>query len=370
MPIHETIQARKVLENIQPYSPGKPIWEVQEELGLDQIIKVASNENPLGPSPKALEAILVSLTGINRYPDSNATDLKRQISVRFNVLPEQIIVTNGADELITLISETFLNPNDEIIVPSPSFSEYDFGAYLMGAKIVNVPLGESYQYNVESILSSVTQRTKILYLCSPNNPTGTYLSKKHLHKLLDSLPKHVLVVFDGAYSHYATADDYTDGLEYIKLGYPIIVLQTFSKIYGLAGVRIGFGLAPQAIVQNILKVKEPFNVNALAQAAATAAINDDEHVKASQEANTLGRSQLYEGFSRLGLSYTDSMSNFVLVKVGPKAKDIYEELLAKGIIVRYGNTWGLEEYIRISVGKTEENNALIKVMTSILQEVY
>ncbi|CAI8839994.1 histidinol-phosphate transaminase [Priestia megaterium] len=368
MSIHQTIQARKVLEHIQPYSPGKPVWEVQEELGLDQIIKVASNENPLGPSPKALEAILVSLTGINRYPDANATDLKRKIAIRSNLLPEQIIVTNGADELITLISETFLNLDDEIIVPSPSFSEYDFGAYLMGAKVVGVPLVEHYQYNVESILSAVTQRTKIVYLCSPNNPTGTYLSKKHLHILLDSLPKHVLVVFDGAYSHYATADDYTDGIEYVKLGYPIIVLQTFSKIYGLAGVRIGFGLAPEAIVQNILKVKEPFNVNTLAQAAATAAINDDKHVEASQGANTLGRLQLYEGFSKLGLSYTESMSNFVLVRVGPKAKDVYEELLSKGIIVRYGDTWGLEEYIRISVGKPKENDTLLKAMASVLQE--
>jgi histidinol-phosphate aminotransferase len=367
--VEQKVQPRKVLQNIQPYSPGKPIWEVQKELGINRVIKLASNENPSGPSPKAIKAISESLVGINRYPDADATDLRIAIASHLHLSPQQLIIANGADELITLISETFLEQGDEIIVPSPSFSEYDFGARLMGAQVVAVPLGEHYQYDIQAILSAVTERTKIVYICSPNNPTGTYLSKEQLKQLLDSLPGQVLVVFDGAYCHYATADDYTDGLEYVALGYPIVVLQTFSKIYGLAGVRVGFGVAPEAIVQSILKVKEPFNVNALAQAAATAAIADERHVQASQEINALGRKQLYEAFSKLGLPYIESMSNFVLVEIGAKAKYVYEQLLVKGVIVRYGDTWGLPGHVRISVGTPEENTILIEAMISILQDV-
>lgn len=365
--IDPKIQPRKALQHIQLYHPGKPIWEVQKEHGIDRVIKLASNENPLGPSLKAIEVISNSLLGINRYPDANATDLKEAIASRFQLQVQQIILTNGADELITLISETFLEEGDEVIVPSPSFSEYDFGAHLMGAKVVPAALGEHFEYDIETIISAVTERTKIVYICSPNNPTGTYMTKGQLQQLLDTLPEKVLVVFDGAYSHYAEADDYTNGLEFIALGCPIIVLQTFSKIYGLAGIRVGFGVAPETIIQSIFKVKEPFNVNMLAQAGATAAIADERHIQKSREVNKHGREQLYQAFSNLGLHYTESMSNFVLVKIGTNAKDVYEKLLAKGVIVRYGGTWGLPEYVRISVGTPEENAILIGLISSILQ---
>lgn len=370
MYIEQKIQPRKALQHIQSYHPGKPIWEVQEELGIDRVIKLASNENPLGPSPKGIEAISDSLLGIHRYPDANATALKEAIASRLQLQPQQLIITNGADELITLISETFLEQDSEIVVPSPSFSEYDFGAHLMGAKVVPVTLREDFNYDIEAILSAVTERTKIIYLCSPNNPTGTYLSRKQLQQLLDSLPEDILVVFDGAYCHYATAGDYTDGLEYVTLGYPVLVLQTFSKIYGLAGIRVGFGAAPESIIQSILKVKEPFNANMLAQVAAAAAITDDNHIQTSQEVNKLGREFLYKAFSILGLHYIESMGNFVLVKMGTNAKGVYEKLLAKGIIVRYGGAWGLTEYIRVSVGTSEENAILVGVMSSILQGNY
>jgi histidinol-phosphate aminotransferase len=367
MYIEQKIQPRKALQHIQPYHPGKPIWEVQKELGIDWVIKLASNENPLGPSQKAIEAISNSLLGINRYPDANAIELKEAIASRLQLQTEQIILTNGADELITLISETFLEEGDEVIVPSPSFSEYDFGAHLMGAKIVPVALGERFEYDIEVIISAVTEQTKIIYICSPNNPTGTYMTKGQLQELLDSIPEKVLVVFDGAYSHYVEADDYTNGMNYVTLGYPIVVLQTFSKIYGLAGIRVGFGSAPEAIVQSILKVKEPFNVNMLAQAGAVAAIADEIHIQKSREVNKLGRESLYRAFSNLGLHYVESMSNFVLVKLGSNAKDVYNKLMAKGVIVRYGDTWGLPEYVRISVGTPEENAILIGLMSSILQ---
>ncbi|WP_223254482.1 histidinol-phosphate transaminase [Bacillus sp. HNG] len=360
------IKKRSVLDRIEPYKPGKPIWEVQEDLGLKRVIKLASNENPLGPSPKAIEAIMTNLNGINRYPDSHANQLKQSIAYQYGLSPSQLIITNGADELITLISETFLEASDEIIVPSPSFGEYDFGAHLMGAKIVKAPLDYNFSFSIENILSAITEYTKLIYICSPNNPTGTYMPKQGLEQLLQKLPKDILVVFDSAYSHYATNEDYTDGIEYVKDGFPIIILQTFSKIYGLAGLRIGFGVAPEAVIQDIQRVKEPFNVNTLAQTAAIAAINDEVHLKKSKHTNTIGRNMLYEGLTHLGVTYTESMSNFVLVDFGPDAKQIYEKLLAKGIIVRYGDTWGMSKYIRFSVGTYEENIQLLLALKLIL----
>ncbi|WP_231514899.1 histidinol-phosphate transaminase [Oceanobacillus salinisoli] len=362
------IKPRKVLDKIKPYSPGKPIWELQEELGLDKVIKLASNENPLGPSPKGIEAISAGLTELNRYPDADTAALKEAIAGKLDVKKEQLIVTNGADELITLMSEAFLDEGDEIVVPSPSFSEYDFGADLMGATVVPVPFDEGFQFNVQKILDAITEKTKLLYICSPNNPTGTYLSKSDFDELVAAVPKRVLIVFDGAYSHYATAEDYTDGLEYVRADKNVLVLQTFSKVYGLAGLRVGFGAAPETVIQTILKVKEPFNVNSLAQAAAKAAIADDEHVNASIESNTSGAKELYQAFSELGLSYVETTSNFILVQLGPDAEKLYNDLLAKGVIVRYGKIWGLPEYVRVTIGTKEENEFFVEVLKEVLSK--
>ncbi|MGI8387798.1 histidinol-phosphate transaminase [Robertmurraya sp. P23] len=359
------IKTRKAINNIKSYSPGKPLWEVEEDFGLNKVIKLASNENPIGSSPKAIEAIKENLLSLNRYPDAQAIKLKKAIASKLNVSTNELIVTNGADELITLISETYLEEGDEVIVLTPSFSEYEFGANLMGAKVVPVSLTKDFQISVEAILALVTEKTKIVYICSPNNPTGTYMNKDDLNLLITSLPKKVLLVFDSAYSHFATTEDYTDGISYVQSGYPIIVLQTFSKIYGLAGLRIGFGVAPVQIIESIVRVKEPFNSNSLAQVAATAAIMDEEHVEITKRINTEGREQLYQAFKELNIPYTESMSNFILVHFGSRAKSVFEQLLSKGIIVRYGEIWGLPNYIRISVGTKEENDLLIKALKSI-----
>ncbi|MBP3963819.1 histidinol-phosphate transaminase [Paenibacillus lignilyticus] len=361
------IPSRNVLKRMKPYSPGKPIWEVQRELGLDRVVKLASNENPLGPSPKAVEAIRELLSDIHRYPDAQAVDLRATIAAKYELLSEQIIVTNGGDELITLVSEAFIETGDEIIVPGPSFSEYEFGGQLMGAVIRTVSLTEDYQYNVPAILEAVSERTKLLYLCSPNNPTGTILSQSALTEFLNSLPPNVLVILDSAYSHFVTEDDYSDGIEFVKAGYPVIVLQTFSKVYGLAGIRVGFGVASPSIIRAILQVKEPFNVNALAQAAAAAAIVDDDHVRKSSLLVKEERLRLYQGFEELGLSYTSSMSNFILVELYENAEQHYVELMRKGVIVRYGAAWGLPQHVRISIGTPEENNILLQALRMILK---
>jgi histidinol-phosphate aminotransferase len=357
---------RSVLEIMKPYSPGKPIWEVQQELGIEEVVKLASNENPLGASKKAKEAIINYLSEIHRYPDANTTKLREAISHYYHVNEEQIIVGNGADELITLISETFLEEGDEIIVPSPSFSEYEFGANLMGAKVVTVPLTTKFEYDMSLILKSITDKTKIIYLCSPNNPTGTYIKKDVLDDFFKQLPKNLIVVFDGAYSHYANRDDYTNGIEYVKNGNSVIVIQTFSKIYGLAGIRVGYGISLPEIVNSIHKVREPFNVNALAQVAGEAALNDYEHVKNSQHVTEQGRNYLYDEFNNLGVSYIESMSNFILVEIGNDALSVYKQLLQKGIIVRYGNVWGLPNHLRITIGNDFENKKLIEVLKDLI----
>lgn len=359
------IRPRSVLSRMKPYSPGKPIWEVQRELGIDKVTKLASNENPLGPSPLALAAIQSYLTDIHRYPDADTVDLRGAIAEKLQFSSDEVLVTNGADEIITLISETFLESGDEIIVPSPTFSEYEFGANLMGARVVQVPLREDYRYDVDDILAAVTEQTKLLYICSPNNPTGTYMKKQDLHRLMEELPSYVLVIFDGAYSHFVTADDYSDGLELVRLGYPIVVTQTFSKIYGLAGIRVGYGIASPSILHSIRQVKEPFNVNALAQVGATAAIKDDQHLTATREMNARGREQLYESLQEMGFKFTRSMSNFLLVELGPDAKNIYEKLMNKGIIIRYGGAWNLPDHVRISVGTSEDHRILIEALREI-----
>src|SRR5690554_6361940 len=210
------VQPRRALSSLESYTPGKPIWEVQQELGIKRVIKLASNENPLGPSPKALEAMQAMITDVHRYPDAAATTLRESIANVYDVPVECVVVSNGADEMIKLISETYLELGDEVITPTPTFTEYEFAAKLMGAKVIHVPLGADFEYDTETILHAVSSRTKIIYLCSPNNPTGTYLSKLQLEKLLLALPKDILAVLDAAYSHYAEDDEYEDGLYSVK----------------------------------------------------------------------------------------------------------------------------------------------------------
>ncbi|NQX64403.1 histidinol-phosphate transaminase [Paenibacillus qinlingensis] len=362
----ENINPRSILSRMKPYTPGKPIWEVQREFGLTSVTKLASNENPLGPSPLALEAIQAYLSDIHRYPDAETVSLREAIAEKRGFSPDQVLVTNGGDELITLLSETYLEPGDEVIVPSPTFSEYEFGANLLGASIIHVPLGENYRYEVEAILSAVTERTKMLYICSPNNPTGTYMTKTDLHRLVKSLPSHVLVIFDGAYSHFVTADDYCDGLTLVREGYPVVVLQTFSKIYGLAGIRVGYGIADAGILQRIRQVKEPFNVNTLAQVGAVAALKDDQHLEATRTNNVKVREELYTELLALAIPFTPSMSNFVLVDLGTQAKSIYDNLMSRGVIVRYGGGWNLPNHVRISIGTSEDNAVLVQALKEIV----
>lgn len=363
-----TPKPREAVSRLQPYSPGKPVWEVQREYGLERVVKLASNENPLGPSPKAVTAMREALAELHRYPDAGFRELQGALAAHHGVDPAQIVVGNGADEAIKLIAEAFVEAGDEVIVPSPSFTEYEFTGLLMGASVVQVPLSGGFTYDVEAIVGAVTPRTKLVYVCTPNNPTGTYLTRAQLEELTARLPSRVLLIVDAAYAHFADAGDYCDGYELLRSGRRLAVLQTFSKIYGLAGIRVGYAVSAPDVIEAMLRVKEPFNVNALAQTAAIAALTDTEHVERTRELVAAERKRLYRELDRLGLAYTESMSNFVLIRLGPEAKELYEALLRGGVIVRYAAVWGLPEYVRISVGTSEENGFFLQRLSELLRD--
>ncbi|MDG0813062.1 histidinol-phosphate transaminase [Cohnella rhizosphaerae] len=358
---------RAALAGMQPYAPGRSISDIRAEFGLERVVKLASNENPLGPSPLALQAVRDALPDMHRYPDDRAVPLRSRLAEKLSLQACQFIVANGADELITLICEAYLEPGDRIATFAPTFSEYGFGARLMNAEIVAVPLADSFALRADDLLAAVDARTKLVFVCSPNNPTGTYLPKAELEYLLSRLPNGCLLVLDAAYSHFADAQDYADGFELLRAGARLVVLQTFSKAYGLAGIRAGFAAGPADVVAHLLAVKEPFNVNALAQVAARAALDDEAHLKATLRTNAVGRDRLREGLDRLGVRSVKSQSNFMLAHFGARASFVYEQLLRRGVIVRDAAGWGLPEWLRVSVGTAEEIDLLLACLTDVLR---
>ncbi|MCM8794728.1 MAG: histidinol-phosphate transaminase [Candidatus Omnitrophica bacterium] len=355
---------RKCLEKITPYSPGKPIEEVERELGIPRAMKLASNENALGPSPKALEAIRQKLKDLNRYPDSHCFYLVRKLAERMNVRPEQIIVGNGSDELITLACRAFLNPSDEVIVADPTFLIYRIASELSEAQVKVVP-SKRFRYDLEGMRRAVSPRTKIIFIANPDNPTGTYVTRAEVDAFMNSLPDEVIVFFDEAYAELVDAPDYPDTREYLR-GHPVIITRTFSKAYGLSGIRVGYGMAPENLIQPMQKVREPFNVNSLAQAAALAALDDREHLEATRSLLREQKPLLYAAMEKAGMSPVPSAANFILFHAGPRAPEIAQALLKKGIIVREMKAWGLTEYIRVTVGLPEENQAFIRALKDLI----
>jgi histidinol-phosphate aminotransferase len=359
---------RSCLENITPYVPGKPIEEVERELGLSDVIKMASNENPLGPSPLAVKAIEEYLPKISFYPDGNSYYLKSALAGHFNLQEENIVTGNGADELIILIGAAYLNPGDEIIMAQPSFSEYEFSARLMDAVPVHVPC-KDFRHDLKAMAAAVTDKTKVIFICNPNNPTGTIVTHKELEQFLMELPSGILVVLDEAYNEYVGDPSYPHSLEFLKQGFNVLILRTFSKIYGLAGLRIGYGLAGEEVITDLNTVREPFNVNSLAQIAARAALNDQEHLNAVRKVNTSGKEYLEREFTRMGLFHLPTEANFVFVDVGVDSRELFRKLLHKGVIIRTGDIFGYPQFIRVSIATEEANRRFIKALDECLQEL-
>lgn len=361
-------RCREAILEIKPYVPGKPIEEVQRELGIKDVIKLASNENPLGPSPDAVMALREAVEKVYLYPDGNCYYLKEALAAKLGVSPEQLIIGNGTDEILVMLAEAFVDPGEEIIVADPTFSEYEFAAQVMGGRAVKVPCRD-FRHDLEAMAAALTPRTRLIFVCNPNNPTGTIVERQELDDFLAKVPSHVLVVLDEAYNEYVTSPAYPDTLAYVRAGRPnIIVLRTFSKIYGLAGLRVGYGVSHPEIIRALNRVREPFNVNFLAQVAAMAALKDEYHVAKSQEVNTEGKEFLYQQFQALGLNYVPTEANFIFVDIGRDSREVFASLLRKGVIVRTGDIFGYPTFLRITIGTRRQNQRLIEALREVLAE--
>jgi histidinol-phosphate aminotransferase len=360
---------RSSIADLVPYEPGKPVEEVQRELGLDRVVKLASNEGPFPPFAAAREAIERATRELNRYPDGGAYALRGALAERHGVAFEEIVVGGGADGVIDLLSQATLEPGDEIVCGWPSFPSYALDALKLGAVPVKVPLRD-HVYDLDALLAAVGQRTKLVYVCHPNNPTGTANGRDELLAFLDALPGHVLAVLDQAYFEYIDDPDYADGIEEaFKAGRPIVVLRTFSKIYGLAGLRVGYGVAPAAAVAATSKVRRAFEVDAVAQAAALASLGDDGEIARRRELNRAGRERLAEILGGHGLEPVEpSLGNFLYTEVGV-GRAVFERLLRQGVIVRPLAGFGAPSAIRVSVGTPEENELFAVALGHVLSGV-
>ncbi|MDD2498934.1 MAG: histidinol-phosphate transaminase [Desulfitobacteriaceae bacterium] len=359
---------RDCIMSIKPYTPGKPIEEVEREYGLAEVIKMASNESPLGPSPKAIEALREAAAKVHIYPDGRCYYLKQELEKYLDIEEKNIIVGNGSDEIIKLLAETYLNPGDEVIMANPSFSEYAFAAQLMGAKIVEVPVNEDYTHDLAAMAKAVTEKTKIVFICNPNNPTGTLVTKEEVGRFLKTVPDEVIVVLDEAYAEYVEDQNYPDSIEYVKNEENVVVLRTFSKIYGLAGLRAGYGIAREDIINLLNRVREPFNVNSMAQCAAIAGLKDKEHLEASFSLNSEGKRFLYDRFKEMGLSYVPTEANFIFVDLAADCREVFTAMLKKGVIVRTGDIFGYPTFIRVTIGTVDQNERFIATLKEVLDK--
>ena len=352
------------IRRIVPYVPGKPIDEVEREYGIQGSAKLASNENPLGPSPKALAALRERLDELHLYPDGGCFHLRHALAAKLGVDPEQLIFGNGSNELIELAVRTFLRPGDEALISRGSFVAYGLALDAMGATVRTVPL-KDYGFDLDAMARALTPETRCVFLANPNNPTGTIYRRPEWEDFLERVGPEVLVVADEAYFEYAADPDYPDSLDDRRRDRTVLTLRTFSKVYGLAGLRIGYGIAPPEVVAMMNQVREPFNVNAAAQWAATAAVADTEHLRRSIEVNRQGLAFLTDGLTALGVESVPSEANFILVRTGQVGR-VFEELMRRGVIVRPVGP-DFPEHVRVTVGTPDENRKFLEGLSEVLE---
>ncbi len=346
---------RTRLLKIATYKPGKPIEELQRELGLKRICKLASNENPYPPSPKVQKALRKALPRINRYPESSLFYLRRKISQLLDVHEDEIVFGNGSDELIVFAVRSLVSPGDEILTAKPTFLIYKISAMVEGIRIREIPM-KDFRYDLKTIRSSMTENTKLVFIANPDNPTGSYVSREEVAWFVNNLPEGVVVFFDEAYYEFARdREDFPSTLEFVKAGKPIVVSRTFSKYYGLAGLRLGYAVGRKDLIDLMNRVREPFNVNLLAQEAGLAALESEDYYRKVYRTIVKERERVKKVLGRLGFECLDSVTNFLLVRVGSEAGELVDYLLRRGIIVRHMKAWGLEEFIRVTIGRPDEN---------------
>jgi len=363
MPLAEIAESffKPAVRDIVPYEPGKPVEEVQRELGLERVVKLASNEGPFGPFPEALDALATAAPELNRYPDGGAYRLRVALAERHAVQLDEIALGAGADGVVDCLSQVSLDPGDEVVCGWPSFPSYVIGARKLGAIPRTIPLDEG-RYDLDAILGAITERTKLVYVCHPNNPTGTMNTREELDDYFERVPEHVLTVLDQAYFEYVDEPDYADGIEeYLKGGLRVVVLRTFSKIFGLAGLRVGYGVAPREVVTAIGKVRRAFDITSAAQVASLASLSApgaQSELERRRRVNADGRPAVEEALRDHGLEPVGpAVANFVFAEVGDDSRTLFEQLLQEGVIVRPTAGFGAPGGIRVTVG-TEEENAL------------
>jgi histidinol-phosphate aminotransferase len=359
--------ANEQLRDLAVYEPGKPIEETARELGADArtIIKLASNENPLGPSPKALAAMRAALESAHLYPDGGGFYLREALAARLGFTRDHIILGSGSNEIIEFLGHAFLNRGDDVITSEHAFIAYKLVAAVFGARTIEVP-SPDLRHDLDGIIAAITPKTRLIFVANPNNPTGTLAGQNEIDRFMERVPPHIVVVFDEAYFEYL--NDPPDTLRFVRAGRNVAVLRTFSKIQGLASLRIGYGLARPELIQVLQKTRQPFNVNGIAQAAALAGLEDDEHRRETRRVTDEGRAYLEKEFGAMNLRFIPSAANFVLVNVGDGAK-IFRALLERRIIVRALKGYNLPQWVRISVGTMEQNRRCIAALREVLKAV-
>ena len=361
---------------IAPYQPGKPIAELERELGISGIIKLASNENPLGASPLAVAAMRAALDDIARYPDGSGFDLKKALSERYQVEHACIVLGNGSNDLLELAAHAFLAPGDKAVYADHAFAVYALATQAVGATGISVPATQGFGHDLPAMLQAAVQhKAKMIFIANPNNPSGTFLGAAELLEFLRSVPSHILVVLDEAYNEYLPQNLRYDSVGWLREFPNLIISRTFSKAYGLAGLRVGYALASESVADMLNRVRQPFNVNSVAQAAAVAALQDESFVKQTCELNRAGMEQITQGLTRLGLEYIPSYGNFVCCRVtnsdrnGNKgAGPMYRRLLELGVIVRPIANYGMPDYLRVSIGLESENEKFLSALAQALGE--
>ncbi len=357
----------KGVDKIKPYIPGKTLEEVAQEYGLEykNLVKMASNENPLSPSSSVQKAIIDSLPELNRYPDGSARTVRDVIAKKYGVKPESVIVGNGIEDLLIMIGMAFLDDNKHAIAAYPSFILYYIVAQMMNSECITVPLNDEYCHDLKKIAQLITEQTNIIFICNPNNPTGTIVNKKEMDLFLRSIPGDVIVVLDEAYIDYVDSEDFPDGIYYLE-NYNVIILRTISKAHGLAGLRMGYAIAAPSLIEILFKVKQPFNVNSIAKTASMVALNDKDYLNNSFESNKKGKNYLYKELSALGLDYVPSQTNFILITIGNDADECFKSLQKKGVIVRPGAIFNYPDAIRVTVGTMEQNKRFVEELKEYL----
>lgn len=356
---------RKEICDLQSFVSGKPIEETIKELGLTDIAKMDCNENPLGPSPKVLSAMEQELKQLNYYPERSCSLLRKEMAQRLKISDDMVIFSNGGDNCLFLMSCAFINAGEEIITADQTFIMYYKNAKIMGGNPVLVPL-KKHKHDLDAMVKSITSKTKLIYVCNPNNPHGTIVYKEELDAFLEKVPKHVIVVLDEAYCEFVTDERYPNGVNYIKEGHNVIVLRTLSKLYGIAGLRVGYTLGRKELIEGLNKVREAFSVSRIAQAGALAALNDEAHKEKTLKTIKEGKAYLYAAFDEMGITYIPSHTNFIYLDVKRDSQFVFEFLLQQGVLIRPGNQLGSDTFIRVTIGSMDENRKFITALKKLL----